>query len=161
MEHFETYVELAATPVDQNQVRQRVYLLQRLREPPREDLAQRGEFVGACDRPDAEALVVVLLHPPVLPRDQRADLLRALDVGDVVALDPVGRAREVERAPQLLQHDLLAVVAREEVVLQRERRVLLGHGDELAPPAALRPQDLDPPARQPPDPPRAPRALAD
>ena len=46
------------------------------------------------------------------------------------------RPGQAERALELLQHHLLAVAAREQVGLERERRVLLGH----APPARrLRP----------------------
>src|SRR5204862_7503437 len=87
-------VELAAAAVDQDEVRQGRPLLQRPREPPREDLAERGEVIRASDGLDAEALVVVLLHAPVLPYDLGADLLAALHVRDVVPLDPVGEPGE-------------------------------------------------------------------
>src|SRR4029453_681214 len=113
-------------------------LLQRLGEPPREYLAQRGEVVSAGDGADAEALVVVLSYIPVLPHDHRADLLGPLDVGDVVALDAIGGPRQAERAAQLLQDVLLAIVPRQQMVLQRDGRVGLGHRHELAPCAALR-----------------------
>ena len=90
LQDLQPHVELAAAAVDQDQVRQRRPLLQRPREPPRENLGERGKVVRAGHGLDAEALVVLLLHAPVFPHDQGADLLAALDVRDVVALDPVG-----------------------------------------------------------------------
>src|SRR3989475_11242842 len=48
-----------------------------------------------------------------------------------------------ERAAQLLEHDLLAVVAGEEMVLERDGRVHLRHRDELALRPPLGHQELD------------------
>ena len=143
LEHLEPHIELAAAAVDQDQIRQGRPLLQRPREPPREDFAERGEVVRAGDALDAEPLVVVLLHAPVFPHDHGADLLAALDMGDVVALDPVREPGQRERAAQLLEHDLLAVVAGEEMVLERDGRVRLRHRDELALRPPLGHQELD------------------
>src|SRR6267378_7216664 len=148
LEYLEPDIELAATPIDQNQVRQRRPLLQRLREPPRQDLAQRGEVVGARDGPDAEALVVVLLETAVLPDDHRADLLGPLDVGDVIALDAVRETGEAERALKLLEHELLTIVTGEEAVLKRDHGVRLGHRDELPLGSSLGRVQLHAPARE-------------
>jgi hypothetical protein len=124
-------VELTSAAVDQDQVRQHAPLLQCLREAPRQHLGHRREVVGAGDGADAEALVVVLLHPAVFPDDHRAHLLGPLDVGDVVALDPIRQPGQAERALELLEHELLAVVTREQPVLERDRGVRLGHRHEL------------------------------
>src|SRR5207245_5156439 len=115
------------------------------REATRERLGHRGEVVGAGDGADPEALVVVLLHSAVFPDDHRADLLGSLDVRDVVALDTVRETGQVERALELLEDQLLAVVPGEQTVLERDRRVRLGHGDELPLAPALRRQYLHPP----------------
>ena len=117
LQDLEPDVELAPAAVDQDQIGQRAPLLERLREPAREDLAEGGEVVGAGDGPDPEPLVVVLLEAPVLPHDHRADLLGALEVRDVVALDAVREPREAQRVPELLEDELLAVVAGEQMVL--------------------------------------------
>src|SRR2546427_4261 len=114
LEHLERDVELAAATVDQDEIGQHAPLLERLREASREHLAHRGEVVGAGDGPDAEALVVVLLEAAILPDDHRADLLRSLYVGDVVSLDAVREAGQAQRALELLENELLAVVAGEE-----------------------------------------------
>src|SRR5947208_9586613 len=148
LQHLEPHVELATAAVDQDEIREWRPLLQRPREPPREDLAERGEVVRSRDGLDPEALVVLLLQAPVFPYDHGADLLRALDVRDVVALDPVGEPGQGERAAQLLEHDLLAVVTGEQVVLERDRRVLLRHRDDLALRPSLGHQELDPPAHE-------------
>ena len=71
----------------------------------------RREVVGAVDGADLEPLVVVLLHRAVFPDHHRAHLLGALDVGDVVTLDAVRRAGQVQRARELLLHELLAIAA--------------------------------------------------
>src|SRR5919108_3003889 len=118
LQNLKAHVELAAAAVDEDEVGQHASLLERLAEPPAEHLAQRAEVVGAAHRADLESLVVVLLHRAVFPDHERADLLGALDVGDVVALDAVRRAGQIERARQLLLHELLAVSAWEQEVLQ-------------------------------------------
>jgi hypothetical protein len=143
LQHLERDVELAASTVDQDEVRQHAPLLERLRESPREHLAHRGEVVGAGHRADLESLVVVLLEAAVLPDDHRADLLGSLDVGDVVALDAIGQPRQAERALELLEDELLSVVAREQAVLESDGGVGLGHRDELPLGAALGCQHLD------------------
>ena len=148
LQHLEPRVQLAAAAVDQDQIGQHAPQLERLGKAPRQHLAQRGEIVGAGDAADAEAFVVVLLHTAVFPDDHRADLLRPLDVRDVVALDAIGQPRQPERALELFEHELLAVVAGQEPILERDRGVGLGHRDELSLGPPLRRQHLHAAARE-------------
>ena len=81
----------------------------------------------------------------------RGDDLAPLDVRDVEALDPHRQALEVERLAQLLERldtPLPALLARREVVLQREPRILLRELGETPLLAALRSANLDPCAAQ-------------
>src|SRR5215470_1185259 len=93
LEDLEPDVELAPAAVDEDQIWQHAPLLQGFAETAAKDLAQRREVVGPAHGADLEPLVVVFLQGSVLPDDHRADLLGALDVRDVIALDPIRRAR--------------------------------------------------------------------
>ena len=59
------------------------------------------EVVGALDRLDREAAVLLLGRSAVVEDDHAGDRVGALDVGDVEALDPARQARQVEGVGQL------------------------------------------------------------
>src|SRR4029453_9001257 len=67
------------------------------------DPAQGGHVVLALDRADLEAAVLALAGQAVLEHHHRAHDLVALEVGDVVALDPQRRLGQVERLLELLE----------------------------------------------------------
>ena len=66
-------------------------------------LVHRRDIVLAVDRADDEAPVLALARQPVLEHDHGGDHLGALQVGDVVTLDPQRRARQFQRLLDLLQ----------------------------------------------------------
>ena len=72
-------------------------------EAPPEDLLVAGEVVGAVDRLDPEAAIVTGPRLAVLEDDHAGDRLGALEVADVVALDPEWRVGQPERLAQLGQ----------------------------------------------------------
>src|SRR6266849_9695092 len=75
---------------------------------PAQHLLQHGEVVRAGNELDLEMAVVVVPRAPVLEDDHRADRRVSLDVGDVVALDPLRRRLEVERLRERGEHRLRA-----------------------------------------------------
>ena len=68
-----------------------------------QDLAQGGHVVLALDRADLEAPVLALAGQAVLEHHHRAHHLAALEVGDVVALDPQRGLGQVEGLLELLE----------------------------------------------------------
>src|SRR5439155_1136849 len=131
---------------EQDEVGKEALTLEGASVAPREHFPHRREVVGSGHRADPVALVVVLLHLAVLPDDHGGHGLAALDRGDVEALDAVRRSGQVEGPFQLVQHDLQPVAAGQQVRLQGQRRVLLGHAHQLALLAALGGVELDPAA---------------
>src|SRR5262245_4246402 len=65
-------------------------------EPAAEHLAVRGDVVRAVDRADAEAPVLPGSRLAVLEHDHARDRLAALEVRDVIALDPARETRQRE-----------------------------------------------------------------
>ena len=138
--------QLALAAVDHDQVRRRrerlVVVLGRgavlqPREAARDDLRERGEVVLPVERAHAELAVVRLLRHRVLEDDHRADHRLALDVRDVVALDPQRQALEVQRLAQLLERlhpPQPLALGLDDLRLEREPRVL---GRQLLQPPLL------------------------
>ena len=70
-----------------------------------------GEVVRACDGLDPEPPVLAGARLAVLEDHHAADRLAALEVADVVALDPERSGRQAQRFGQLLQrNERLALV---------------------------------------------------
>src|SRR3990172_349266 len=67
---------------------------------PPDSFLERGEVVARRGGADDELAVAGLLHPAVLPDDQRGHRLGALETGDVEAFDAPRRALEPERGLQ-------------------------------------------------------------
>ena len=102
--------------------------------------------VVALDGGHLEAPVVASLRQTVLDHDHRADVVGALDVAHVVALDAQRRLGHPERCLQLLEGDGTAgQVARPPQAVAHELvgGVLAGRGEELALAAPLRHDHLD------------------
>ncbi len=127
-------------------------------EAARDHLVHRRRVVGravAVRAADREVPVLALAREPVLEDHHRGDLVRALVVRDVVALDAQRRRLELERLLDLAQR--LAAgreVARAPRAVQRERVLRVGadRRGELLLVAALRHPDVDPRAPQPGEP---------
>ena len=68
-------------------------------EAPAEHLLQHGEVIRALDCLDLEVPIVGRFGSAILEDDHRADRVLALDVGNVVALDPDREGRQ--RQPRL------------------------------------------------------------
>ena len=118
-------------------------------EPSPQDLLVRGEVVRSDDRPDLEPAVLARPRLALLEHDHAADRIGALDVRDVVALDPERRPGQLQRRRQLLERrQRLALVGQPAGLLagERLRRVAGGEGHQLPPLAALRDQQVDRPA---------------
>src|SRR5207245_6671165 len=82
----------------------------------------RREVVRALDRLDLEAPVFPRPRLALLEHDHAPDRVGALDVRDVVALDPERRPRQPERLRQLLERrEGLALVREPARLLARER----------------------------------------
>ena len=79
-------------------------------EPAGEHLFHRREVVVAGDALHLEPAVVALLRKPVFHHDHRPDVVGALDVAHVVALDPQGSLGQAEMVLQLVQRAGPAVV---------------------------------------------------
>ena len=79
-------------------------------EAPGEHLLHGGEVVVALVALDLEAAVVGLLREPVLHHHHRADVVAALDVAHVVALDPQRGVGQPEVLLQLVERLGAAVV---------------------------------------------------
>src|SRR5450759_2788245 len=139
LEHLERGAELAATSVDENEVRpagertvaHHVGVFSALRgletlEPPPQDLLQHREVVWARHELDLEVTVMVVAWPSVLEHHHRSDRRIALDVRDVVTLDSLRRCFQVESFGERGQHRLgsAAVVIR----LYTQLLELLGGG---------------------------------
>src|SRR6266700_3288739 len=161
LQHFERGAQLSLAAVDQDQVwpaRERAVAddlsvlaplcrLQAL-EPAPEALLQHREVIGTGRELDPEMAVVVAPWAAVLENDHCADGRVALDVGDVVALDSLRRALEIQRLGESGQHRLCAtavVVGLDAQLLEFLRRRLgqLRHERALA--AALGYLDRDRP----------------
>src|SRR5450759_755290 len=121
LEHLEHRAELASTPVDEDEVgtaRERavphhVGILAALGgletlQPSPETVLQHREVVGSWNELDLEMTVVIVARPTVLEDDHRPDRRVALEVGDVVALDALGRRLQVESLSQRGEHRLRA-----------------------------------------------------
>src|SRR5438552_2173126 len=119
LHHLESSAQLTFAAVDEDQVgpgRERpiahdVRLLPPLRrleplQPSPQDLLQHREVVWARRVLDPEVAVVIVPRPAVLEYDHRPNCRVALDVGDVIALDTLRRALEVERLGQRREHRL-------------------------------------------------------
>jgi hypothetical protein len=137
--------ELALASVHDYEVRRGrervVVLLGRHVAPAREaaanHLGHRREVVLTVDAADAELAVVRLLRHRVLEDHHRANRRRALQVGDVEALDADRQALQVERLAQLLERlhaAQAALLGLDGIRLESDARVLLG---ELGEPALL------------------------
>src|ERR1019366_1760416 len=80
-----------------------VALLQVAPEPAADHLADGGDIIGAVQALDGEPAVLRLAGQAVLEHHHRCDHVSALQVGDVVALDPQRRVVEPERLLDLVQ----------------------------------------------------------
>ena len=149
--------ELPLATVDHQQLRRvrelAVTLLDRLftigevgRETAGEHLFHRGEVIVAVDRLDLEASVLRFLGETVLHHHHRADIVGALDVAHVVALDSERSVGKVEIVLQLIERTGATVVvaaALEPMPSEALLRVLGDRCMELALVASLRNPDRD------------------
>src|SRR4029078_2589052 len=110
-------------------------------EPAPQDLLVRREVVRPDHRPDLEPAVLPRPRPALLEDALAPAGVRALDVRDVVALDPVRRSRKVERRRELLERaEGLALVGEPAGLFSGERLggVARREGHQLPALAALR-----------------------
>ena len=91
-------VQLSQAAVNQDQIRQRLFLFLQPAVAPPHRLAQGREVVAGERAADDELAVVRLLHPTLLPHHQGSDGFRPLQVRDVETLDALGRYLQIERA---------------------------------------------------------------
>ena len=120
--------ELALAPIDQEQVRQRLAVGAGQAAP--EHLPQGRVIVVRSRLPDAIAAVVLLAGLAVLEADAARHGQRAVQRGDVVALDPPRKRAQGEPVPQLRERRVDAL-ARLEPAHEGELRVAFRHLDEL------------------------------
>src|SRR5829696_5467505 len=78
-------------------------VVQKAPKPAGDDFVHRRDIVLAVDVPDDEATVLTLPWQPVFEDHHRGHHLRALQVGDVEALDPQRRRGQIERLPELFE----------------------------------------------------------
>ena len=154
--------DLALAAVDDHEIRHRpaegllgaFVAVLRPPEAAPEDLLVGGEVVGSLDGPDLEPAIFARPRPALLEHHHAPDRVRALDVRDVVALDPERRPGEPQRLGQLLEGAQgLALVGHPAGLLAGERLAGIagGEGHELALLAALghgQPRRAAPPGRQ-------------
>jgi hypothetical protein len=136
-------VKLAQSAIDQHQRGHGLLLFEQAAIAARDHLAHGGEVVHAGDGFDFELAIGLLVHLAVFPDHQRGHRLRALDVGDVEALDAAGQLGEHERVGQRLLNGLARGLQHAEALNVRLLGVLAGQIDERAFFSALRDGDLD------------------
>ena len=134
--------------IDDDEIRQRLLLVEPPREVARHDLAHRREIVGrtADDRFDLELPILGALRPAVLEPDTRRDRVRALRRRDVEADHRAWNALQPELSLQLvhgIDGALLGLERRRLLLFEQMPRVLVGELDELSPRPALRHPDRD------------------
>ena len=132
--------ELAQSPVDQDQVRQRQILC--LPVAPSDHLLHAGEVVGPFDGLDAELAVVRFLGLPVLPDHHGGDGLGAHRVGDVKPFDPPRSPIQAEQPLQLFSRLAVGLLV-PEVIGHRRCGVLLRQQKQLVFRPALRRDNPD------------------
>src|SRR5579859_3671724 len=137
-------MELAEAAVDEDERRKLLLFFEEALVAAMDDLAHGGEVVDAGDGLDLELAVVGLLHAAVLPDDHGSDGLRALDVGDVEALDALWEFFKSQRVLQRLLDGLLVGLEDAEALVVGLAGVLAYKVDERAFVAALGRGDLDP-----------------
>ena len=108
-----------------------------------DDLAHGGEVVHAGDGLDLEFAIGCLFILPSSQTTMRGDGFRALDVGDVEALDAAGQLGQHERVGERLLNGLARRLEHAEALRVGLLGVLAGEIDERALFAALRHGDLD------------------
>ncbi len=112
LEGLDRGAQLALAPVDEDEVRQILPLLQETLVPPAHDLAHGSEVVrGPREALHPELAVVGLLRKPLLEDHHRRHDVGALDIGDVEALDASRLDLEVEDVTERPE-DLLGLLSR-------------------------------------------------
>ena len=125
-------VKLAESAVDEDEAGHRLVFFGDAFVAAADDLAHGGEIVDALDGLDLKFAVVGLLHRAVFPDDHGGDGFRALDVGDVEALDAAGEFGEGEDVLQGFLDCLLAGLEDAEALVVALLGVLAGEVDERA-----------------------------
>jgi hypothetical protein len=97
-----------------------------------DDLTHGGEIVYAEDGHDFEFAIELLVHFAVFPHDEGCDGFRALDVGDVEALNAAGQFREHEGVGECFLNGLARWLEDTEALRVGLLGVLSGQVDEGA-----------------------------
>ena len=106
-------------------------LVEQAAEPAGDHLVHGRDVVLAVDALDHEPAVLALAGQAVLEDDHRRDHLGALEVGDVVALDPQRHVLEAERLLDLLQRAVAGGQVAGALGLVQGQRLLGVAGDGL------------------------------
>src|SRR5664280_125277 len=138
-------VQLSDAAIDQHQARHVLLFFLNPLVTAGYHLAHRGEVVHPDDVLNDELAVVGFLYLAVFPDHHRRDGFRALDMGDVEALNPLGQLRQHERVLQGFLDRFRRRLHDAEALIIRLLGILAHQVDQRALVAALRYVNLYPP----------------